>query len=215
MKIVAYTLLILSGLFFDLYSAAAGISIAEWQDIYSTVRDLQFIGFALLAFALCPYSKVEAKALTFFMVLWRIGVALINYFSIDPFYSPVLALFILIIYMAWVLRSLFMGEYNDRPEQPGAYHIFFPIHSYWGLLQSVFLPWHPARYESRMVSDGKNTWAISKKKFVKYENLNIDNLDHVKVYLGRKLTDCEISFFDVLVGQPATPGWNDCRKFLL
>jgi hypothetical protein len=48
----------MSGLIFDLYSINADIPLSEWQDIYSTIRDIQFVGFALLAFELCPYSEV-------------------------------------------------------------------------------------------------------------------------------------------------------------
>jgi hypothetical protein len=65
-----------------------------------------------------------------------------------------------------------------------------------------------------MVSDGEHTWCISQKEFVKYKNekLNIDKLNHVKVYLNRPLTPNEINKLDSLQGKNVIPGWRDCRE---
>jgi len=209
--------IIFSGYILDIGYYAGWLTEAHWCSLFLHARDIQTIGFALLAFLVCPYNRTELKASTFFLVLWRVLVFGINCFDIGQGHTLLSLLLLSAVYLTWFLKAWLMGEYKHSNKQPGAYYIFFPVHSVWGLLQSVFLPWHPARYESRMVSDGKSTWLVNKKKFVKYENemLNIDKLDHVKVYLGRTLTTNEIMRLDIFDGSKAMPGWKDCREFLI
>lgn len=185
------------------------------DNLFFHFRDIQAIGMMLLAFLVCPYKRTELKVATFFLILWRILVFGINCFDVGQGYTLCSLLSLSAVYLAWPIKSWWMGEYKHSKPQPGAYHIFFPVHSIWGLLQSVFLPWHPARYESRMISDGNMTWCVNKKEFVKYEKLNLGKLDHVKVYLGRPLNKTEIIRLNALIGANVIPGWKDCREFIL
>lgn len=212
---VAFALCLI-GFFLDASLAYGLITDLQWFGYYSTCRDIQFIGFSLLAFGCCPYSRTEIKVATFCLTLCRVAAALINICCIDPSYSPWFIYGTGSVFLLWMAKAKYMGEFETGVSQTGAYHIFFPIHSVWGLLQAIFLFWHPARYESRMVSDGKSIWCINKKQFKKYsvDELNIVQ-DHAKIYLGRKLTRKETLRLDSLVGRQAYPGVIDCRAFLV
>lgn len=206
-----------SGYILDIGYYAEWLTEAQWCNLFLYARDIQTIGFALLAFLVCPYKRTELKVATFFLILWRVIVFGINCFDIGQGHTLLSLLSMSSVYLVWFIKACQMREYKRSKRQPGAYYIFFPVHSIWGLLQSVFLPWHPARYESRMISDGKRTWCVNKKEFVQYDNdkLNIEHLDHVKVYLGRLLSTGELMRLDLLQGSTVIPGWRDCREFLI
>ena len=184
------------------------------QPVYHA-RDIQAIGLALLAFLVCPYDRTELKVSTFFLVLWRVLVFWINCFDIGQGHTAIILSSMSAVYLLWFLKAWLMGEYQHSKKEPGMYKIFFPIHSIWGLIQAVFFPWHPARYESRMISDGKHVWCVNKKEFMKYEASAFKNLDHVKVYMGREMTAGEHVILDGMVGDNAIPGIRDCRKLMI
>lgn len=217
MKLLIIGCMILSSVAFDSYNVLFDMDLETWQDAYAYIHDIQFVGFSFLSFYLCPYSKTEAKALTFFLSIWRIIVLFINAFAWSPQISPVFILIATLIYSIWMLRAVCMAEFKTNDSGVGAYYILFPIHTFWGLLQSVFLPWRPARYESRMISDGEYTWGVNRKEFVKYKNdeLKIKNLDYVKVYTGKSLTKYQENKFNKLVGMKAIPGFRDCRNLMV
>ncbi len=214
-KLACAFVLIFSGFISDIGLSAELITESQWFDNYHTFMDLQYIGFALLAFLVCPYSRTELKVSTFFLVLWRVLVFGINLFEVSGGYTAFTLSAMSALYIIWFLKAWLMGEYQRSKPQPGMYKIFFPIHSVWGLLQAVFLPWHPARYESRMISDGKHVWCVNKKEFMKYEVSTLKNLDHVKVYMGRQMTYEENRTLDNMVGNPVYPGISDCRKLMI
>ncbi len=207
--------LIFSGFILDIGCCTGWITEAQWFEHYFTFRDIQTVGFALFAFAICPYSRTELKVAAFSMLIWRVLVLIINIVDMNTVLSWSFIYGSLALYLAWMLKAWLMGEYQRSKPEPGMYKIFFPIHSVWGLLQAVFLPWHPARYESRMISDGKHVWCVNKKEFMKYEVSTPKNLDHVKVYMGRQMTYEENRTLDNMVGNPVYPGISDCRKLMI
>lgn len=188
---------------------------AQWCSMFFYARDVQSVGLSLFAFLICPYSRTELKVSAFFLVLWRVLVFGINLFDVGQGYTAFTLSSMSAIYIVWFLKSWLMGEYGNSKKQPGMYKIFFPIHSIWGLLQAVFLPWHPARYESRMISDGEYVWCVNNRKFSKYETGIIKNLDHVKVYMGRDMKATERAILNGMVGSKAMPPFRDCRKLMV
>lgn len=205
--------LILNGVIGDIVLAPLNVSVEYWQIWYSIARDIQFVGFALLAFNICPYDRVELKAATFFLVLWRVFVAIINIFEWPVFMSPVFVCALTAIYLTWLGKMAMMGEIEQEEDQPGAYYFMMPIHSIWGLLKAVFIIWWPARYESIVVVDRNVLWAVHNNRFISkhVDNTNISKRKGVKVYLGRDLYRHERVELNNYVGKLAIPGIRDCR----
>lgn len=190
------------------------LSLVAWQGWYAVTAEAQLVGFALVAFIVCPYSRVELKAASFFMVLWRVFVAVVNLWEMPVFYSPVFLYSMMGVYLVWLSKAVLMGRYDATPEHPGAYYFYMPIHSVWGLLKSVFLPWEMARYESVFVVEGQTMWAVHHGRFVmrSVSETNIENRQGVKVYLGRGFTAGERLSLNSMIGDKAIPGLRDCRR---
>ena len=176
--------------------------------------EAQLIGFALVAFLVCPYTMVEIKAASFFIVLWRVFVAVINLIGLPALLSPAFLCLMGCFYLAWMTKAVFMGRYESNPGTGGAYYFYMPIHSVWGLLKSVFVPWEMARYESVVVVEGQTMWAVNRGRFVmrSVSETNLENRQGVKVYLGRGLTAHERLALNFMVGEKAIPGIRDCRR---
>lgn len=206
--------MILNGVLGDLVTGCLSYSPDEWQQWYSISRDIQITGFALLAFAICDYNKIEIKTATFFLFIWRAFVTTLNLFELEVFYSPLFLIFMTCVYLTWLCKTAKMGVIDDQEEQPGAYYFLMPIHSVWGLLKSVFIPWEMARYESVVVIDKGNLWAVNNGRFIKKETkfTNIHIKTGAKVYLGRSFCRYEIAMLDSFVGKRCIPGIRDCRK---
>lgn len=206
--------LILSGMSFDLYDFIYNMPFTQWEYWYSFVRDLQFIGFGLLSFSVCPYKRVELKVLTFFVILWRIFVAGINAAGIEAIYSPLFVVSATAFYLCWMARAGAMGKFKSEDPIDGAYIFYMPIHSSWGLLKAVFMPWEGARYESIVLVQGCMLWAVHDGRFItkRIEDTNLTERPGVRKYLGRNLTFQELNRLAHLVGKRAIPGIRDCRK---
>jgi len=175
----------------------------NWDYWYSISRDVQISGFALLAFAICDYNKIEIKAATFFLFIWRVFVTGINLFEPEMFYSPLFLTLPTCIYLTWLGKAAKMGVIKEVEPKPGAYYFLMPIHSVWGLLKSVFIPWEMARYESVVAVDNGFLWSVHKGKFssVEVDKTNIARRNGAKIYLGRPFCRYEIAKLDKLVGK--------------
>lgn len=206
--------LVFSGAILDGTDAFLNMSVEAWQGWYAVAAEAQLIGFALVAFMACPYSRVKLKTASFFMVLWRVFVAAINWVGFPSMYSPAFLGFMGCFYVAWLSRSAFMGSIEQKDEVPGAYYFMMPIHSFWGLMKSVFIPWSMARYESVVAVEGGTMWAVKGGVFVieRVEETNIAKREGVRVYLGRNFTSHERMTLNHMVGDKATPGIRDCRR---
>lgn len=207
-------LFIFGGVIFDGADVFINMDNIHWQSLYSYLRDCQFIGFSLLAFNICDYKKIEFKTMTFFMVLWRVFVTALNVFHGEPYYSPLFLVLLTTVYLTWIVKSLTMGKMTQAEEQPGAYVFYMPIHSFWGLLKAILNPWKGARYESVVVVNNRMVWAVNGREFVTrhIDDTDLAEKDGVKEYIGRNLTDVEISKLIHMVGKRAVPGIRDCRK---
>lgn len=206
--------MVFSGVALDLADAFMGMGIDEWQEWYAVTAEAQLIGFALVSFTICPYSRIKLKAASFFMVLWRVFVAVINYFGISAICSPTFLASMGCFYIAWLSKLALMGTLEQKDEAPGAYYFMMPIHSVWGLLKSVFIPWRMARYESIVAVEGGTMWAVDRGVFVtkRVEDTNISKREGVKVYLGRNFTSNERLTLNFMVGDKAISGLRDCRR---
>lgn len=187
---------------------------AQWQLAYSTIRDLQFVGFAMFAFELCPFKRVELKVMAFLIVWWRVFVTCINALNLSSDYSPWFVIIVGGVYLLWLGKTWGMEELEDQEEQDGAYYFLMPIHSVWGLLKAIFIPWRHARYESIVLVQGDLIWAVNNKAFVVRSTYDTDlsQRDGVRRYIGRDLTTQELVKLNSMVGKRAIPGIRDCRK---
>jgi|GEM_PF-5534492 len=207
--------MILNGVVGDLVTGCLSYSPDEWQQWYSIGRDIQITGFALLAFAICDYNKIEIKAATFFLFIWRVFVTALNLFDLEVFYSPLFLALMTCVYLTWLGKAAKMGVIEEVEPKPGAYYFLLPIHSFWGLLKSVFLPWEMARYESICLIDDGVLWSVHDGRFscVLADKTNIEKKEGARVYLGDKLKCHQIAKLNSLNGKKCIPGIRDCRKF--
>lgn len=215
MRISIAFLMILSGIWLDVSDAIFTMPFEVWQGWYSIVRDIQFVGFSLLAFELCPYNGVEIKMATFFMLLWRVVVFGANALETDPGKAIWSVAVLTVVYLSWMARAILMGHIDEEEEKPGAYMFLMPIHSGWGLLKAIFMPWEMARYESVVMVDDGTAWFVHRWKFTQKHVCDTNLIDRqgVKRYLGRPLNGFEKMRLVKLVGTRAIPGLRDCRKF--
>ncbi len=211
-------LFVCSGILLDIVDYLIKMPDEQWNYFHVLSKDMQIIGFALIAFMLCHYKFLHSKVLLFLSILFKSSVLLINGFYFDRVFSSYTLGFLASIYILLLIRLSFIYNIKNRePNEDEAFYILFPVSSLLGLIQAIFLPWHPARYETRMVSDGVFLWSVFQKQFVKsrLEDLNIDRIQGVKVTFGRKLLNTERALLDSRVGKHARPGISDCRKLLV
>jgi hypothetical protein len=211
--VIAFSM-ILCGLGLDVLDLVKTIDTDVWRGWYSIVRDVQFIGFSLLAYLLCPYEKVRLKVATFFMCLWRVLVCCVNLAGIEPRYPTFVVISMVLVYLTWLLKTGMMETLEQGEPKDGAYIFYMPIHSVWGLLKAVFVFWRGARYESIVIVQGEKLWAVNGKRFVTklVKDTNLHEREGVKVYLGRFLTISEVACLAQLVGKRAVPGLRDCGR---
>ena len=209
---------IFSGTIFDTLDSIVYFPDAIWNYFHITIKDSQIITFATIAFLLTPYKYIHTKILLFFCVLFKMSILVVNVFAFDRALPSYFVLFLSLLYFYVVLRSSFIYRIRESKPKPGeAFYILLPVSSFWGLLQAIFIPWHPARYETRMTSDGNYVWSVHEGEFKKnlVENTNLDKLQGVIVSLGRPLRDTEYAILDGKVGKRAIRGVHDCRDLLV
>ncbi len=214
MYIVIVFLMVVSGVVSDAWQVTFKPTSDQWQVVYSSIRDLQFIGFALLAFELCPYKRVEFKVMTFFLIVFRIFVCVANLVHAKVEWSLAFVSAMALVYVIWLSKSAGMTEHEPQEEQEGAYYFLMPIHSMWGILKAVFMPWLHARYESVVLVQGDLIWAVHRRHFVvrSTHNTDLSSRAGVKRYIGRDLTSQELVKLNSMVGKRAIPGVRDCRR---
>lgn len=207
-------IMILCGIGLDVFELLSGLDLYVWQEWYSMARDIQFIGFSLLAYLICPFANVRLKVSTFFMCFWRVLVFCVNLIGIEPRYPTVVVVLMVALYLTWLVKTSMMGTLEQGEPQEGAYIFYMPIHSVWGILKAIFVFWRGARYESVVIVQGKKLWAVNGKRFITrlVKDTNLHEREGVKVYLGRMLTMAEVATLAQLVGKRAIPGLRDCRK---
>lgn len=211
--VIAFSM-ILCGFGLDVLELLSGLDFYAWQEWYSMARDIQFIGFSLLAYLVCPFAKPRLKVATFFMCLWRVIVCCVNLVGIEPMYPTIVVISMLALYLTWLLKTGMMETLEQGEPKEGAYIFYMPIHSVWGILKAIFVFWRGARYESVVIVQGEKLWTVNGKRFITrlVKDTNLHEREGVKVYLGRMLTIAEVSTLAQLVGKRAVPGLRDCWK---
>lgn len=210
--------LIFSGFGLDGIDIIFGLSDPTWNLFSIISTDAQMLGALILANTQCPYSKLKLKGATFFLCVWRFIVLIINAVSWDASLSLLTVGTLNCIFFWWLYRLSRMKPINSRePGRNEAYYIFMPISTFMGLFQAVFMPWYPARYETRMIVDGHFIWSVHRGVFSKkmIVNTNMDKLNGIKVPLGRRLQNTELMRLNEYIGKKGIPFFRDCRKFLI
>ena len=212
-------ILILSGSIFDISDQIIKTSFETWTKSHLILKDIQSIGFALLAFSVCSYKIIKIKVLTFMLILWRTMVLLLNLYCDSPLPYTVVPLYA--IYIIWIYRSMSVGRKGstislDNVSFDLAYNIMFPISSFRGLLQALFTFNNP-NYETRMLLHNNNIFLVLNNTFtrkpydkealselIKRNNGEIKNKGAVNI---EKIYDA----YD-LVGKRSIFAVRDCRR---
>lgn len=210
--------LIFSGFGLDGIDKIVGLSDPAWNLCSIIATDAQMLGALILANTQCPYSKLRLKGATFFLCVWRFTVLIINAVSWDASLSLMTVAILSCVFFLWLYRLSIMEPINSR--EPGgkeAYYIFMPINTFMGLFQAVFMPWYPARYETRMIVDGHFIWSVHRGVFSKkmVVHTDMEKLNGIKIPFGRRLQNTELMQLNSNIGKRAIPGFRDCRKFLI
>ena len=210
--------LVLNSIGLDISDKYLDIPDSLWGQLLIVSKDLQILGGMILANLFCSYKNIHMKAITFLLCWMRLFVVIINGAMLGKEMSVMSFYAISSIYLIWTARLLYLKKIKSRdPIDDEAFYIFIPINSYRGLFQAVFMPWHPARYETRMICYGGYVWSVHHGIFTKtpIKATDIDKSNGVKIPLGRRLTTDEIIKLDLLEGKKSILGIRDCRKFLI
>ncbi len=188
-----------------------------WEQAAVIIKDIQIFGYSLVAWFFCQYKHLHAKVIMFLLCIWKFAVLLINIFLFYKEFSILTVLVLNAFYIVWCIRLLALRKIKTKePKEGEAYFIFTDIKSLKGLLQAVFLPWHPPRYESRMICSHGKIYLVHHGEFIKtnIEDTNLKSTKGVKISLGRKLLKSEEDYLNSLIGKRMIPGIRDCRNFL-
>lgn len=217
--IVIGFILAMSGFLFDIFDIYIyRIPEQLFIDLQILIKDIKFVGISLVTAASCSYKLIKTKVLSFLFCIWSLSVTIIHGFMFDKELSIFFACIFQAIYLLWFFRLLLMKNIKSEvPEIGQAFYVWQPINSFWGILQAVFLFWYPARYETRIISDGQYVWSVHHNTFQKdhITETDINFIKGVRIPLGRKLKDSERNKLNSLVGKRAIFGYRDCRKLLV
>ncbi len=217
-KTLLSILLILSGAITDTVDIIFNLSDDTWAYWFLINKDLQIIGFAIIAYTFISFQYIRTKAIFLLLLLWKLSVLNINLFQVDRVYSLYTIGTLSVFYILWIIRIALSRKIQDKePGKNEAHYIFLPVFTIWGLLQALFLPWHPALYEARMISDGHSIWSVYKKYFTVtgIEFAEIDYNKAIRIPMGQYLTEKHYKKLNALIGQRCIAGLKDCRKLLI
>lgn len=221
-------ILILSGSIFDIADIYLKTDFATWTDIHCALKDIQFLGFAIMCFTLCGYSNLKIKAFTFMLIIWRATVAVINsYIPDSPIWyilAPLYATYIFWLYRALSLKDdppIYIGNtlYNIYNYKNRTFNVLIPVNTFRGLLQALFTLKNP-KYETRLLVHGDKIFSVQRDQFVwqPYDETVIQDLiekagARIKIIGLPKQKKLE-KVLD-LVGKNTIFGIRDCRRLEL
>lgn len=206
--------MIFSGFFLDCFDILLPIQEDTWLTAFNVCKDMQILGAMLLAFIFCSYKKIRVKAVLYMLCVWRGIVLVVNQTDLPTAINPAIMAGIVLFLGLWLYRMRLPELKSVEPRDDEAYYILAQISTWKGLFQAVFMPWYPARYETRIIVDGNVAWSVHRGKFTRspiYDNINDIG---VKVPIGRRLHAPEVWKLNSLVGQKVRLG-KDCRKLLV
>jgi hypothetical protein len=211
---------ILSGTMFDLSDIVFNNGYCDtWVDIHLFLKDLMFVGFALLAFIQTPYDRLKLKTFTFMLCLWRSVVLIINALG---YYNPYIILSLYILYSLWVIRIYLINpklvKYTGSEIQKTAvtYNIFIPVNTFRGLLKALFLFWTDPRYETTILVSKQAMYYVKNKMFY-YEPKDTELIERFienksAMVSIKHITPKKLRKINTLLYKRAYPGIRDCRQ---
>ncbi len=214
---------ILSGITFDLSDIVIQTNQNQWTEIHCFLKDLQAVGYSLLAFTLCSYSNIKIKTFTFMLILWRMLVVPLN--LLDLYYPaivlPVYAVYIIFLYRIYTLDDwppVFLNSQNYQyiENTTKSFNVLLPISTFRGLLQILFTRSSP-KYETRLLISGNHIYSVQKSRFVKqdYDHKIIQDLMEkagARIKLLGLFTPDDRLKYDKLLGKRTFTGIRDCRR---
>lgn len=217
-------LFILSGSLFDISDLYFNTTLNNWTTIHCALKDLQVLGFALLCFNLCEYSKLKTKAFIFMLVLWRILILFSNILIDEPSaYSiiPLYVIYVIFLYRIVTINEwppVFLNKHNFEYIQKTSksFNVLIPVNTFRGLLQILFTRSSP-KYETRLLVSNDFIYSVQHNKFVKqpYEEKIVKDLMEkagAKVKLLGFFTDDDRLKYENLLGKRTFTGIRDCRR---
>lgn len=225
---VTSIIFILSGSIFDVVDEIINTNYDTWVEIHCFLKDVQFIGFALLLFTVCNYKRLRIKALAFMLIIWRTLVCGLNIAMPE---SPLLwavtlmyAIYLIFLYRIYTLEDWppqFLGvyEWSATEETQKTFNVLLPVNSFRGLLQILFTRSSP-KYETRLLITGGNIYSVQNNTYVK-QKYNPDVIQDLMQKTGAriKLISCvdseEMQKVNELLGKRTITGIRDCRRLEL
>lgn len=211
--------LIITGTIFDSINAIATMPFNEaWIETHLLLKDLMFVGFAIGFFIQTSYKTIQLKAFTFMLVFWRVIVALFNGIG---FYQPYVIIVLYAIYIFWLFKIFSIKEiplkYTGTEPQTSAYsyNILIPVHTFRGLLKSLFCPFSDPRYETTILVNNGNMYYIKNNFFFKTkrkdETINkLIKKNHAKVIV-KPISPKQLRKINKLSHKRSFLGLRDCR----
>lgn len=148
-----------------------------WIDVHLFLKDLMYVGFALLCYIQTPFSQLKLKTLSFMLIIWRIGVIIINTAGLaDNSYSLCFIYSLYAVYFLWIIRIYLINPClvrytgNGIQNKVQSYNIFIPVHSFRGLLKALILIHTDPRYETTILVNKKHVYHVKNKMFHRSEN---------------------------------------------
>lgn len=221
-RVTLSILFILSGIMLDSYDLILNIDHATWLILVNISKDLQIVGFSIISYTLCPFSRLKLKTFLFMMCIWRTFVLIANplefysIYSVSIFYS---------IYIYWLLR-VYLVDTSRKIQLTGgsiipllaqeSYNIFVPVSSFRGLLKALFIPFSKAYYETTIIVHKGDMYFVKNNSFVKRQYMDEkvkDLIESGHAYVQScKPTKKQIKKIDKLVGKKSITGIRDCRR---
>lgn len=216
---------ILSGSVFDIVDEIIKTNYETWVEIHCFLKDLQFVGFALLLFTVCNYKRLKIKALAFMLIFWRTLVCGLNIASPEsPLWWAVAlmyAIYLIFLYRIYALKDCppqFLGEkewtYIEKTQK--TFNVLLPVNSFRGLLQ-ILLTRSSPRYETRLLVTGGYIYSVQNNKYVK-QVYNAGVIHDLMRKAGAKIkpigcVDTErVNKINNLLGKRTITGLRDCRR---
>lgn len=165
---------ILSSTIFDFINLPFG---DLWLDIHLFLKDLMYIGFALLCYIQTPFKQLKLKTLLFMLIIWRVFIISINTIGLaDNVYSLYFIYALYAVYTLYLARIFCMttklvkytGSVTQR--KANSYNVFIPVHSWRGVVKALILINVDPRYETTLLINNKDIYYVKNKYFHTTEN---------------------------------------------
>lgn len=183
-----------------------------WYDLYWPVSTFRSTAFFWCMAMVLPYDLRGFKVAFTALAAVTSFALLADAWSVPYAWNTVASatLWLLTLYGLW--RGYAAPKIGGTPEPgyDGAYILRIPIHGWVGIWQAILMPWHHARYETRVVVERNKAWYIHKGRFWKINTGGERLLCKGDAQpLGRDLTAAEIDKLNDLEGKRRIFGIRD------